>query len=274
MAVVGQSRPLSPGIRTPNMRTPLFIFGVALALVAFLVMFAFGIVFVSRSAPSGAVPVVVAKQTISARTTITPDMLTLSSLPAAAVGPNTYLHMADVKGAALVQINKGQAISSNLVSSSPDDLVVVNPFLPIPDGMTAITIPTNEQQGVGGYIQPGDYIDIVATVNTAAFFQAKPHPVTVTVLTNVYVMKVGPAPSIQGQTRAQGVTSSLTVVINACDNNYLNWLLINGSVKYSLVSHSNYPSSIPNTSSACTPSQAIAPFGPSAIDGRWHFTAG
>lgn len=274
MAVVGQSRPISPGVRTANMRTPLFIFGIALALVAFLVMFAFGIVFVGRSAPGGSVPVVVARQTIPARTTVTPDMLTLTSLPAAAVGPNTYVHIADVKGAALVDINKGQAVSSNLVTTDPNQVVTVNPFLPIPAGMTAIEIPTNEQQGVGGYIQPGDYIDIVATVNTAAFFQAKPHPVSVTVYSSVYVMKVGPAPSIQGQTHTQGVTSSLTVVMNKCDINYINWLLANGAVKYSLLSSADYPKSIPNTSGECTASSASNPIGPSAVDAKWHFTNG
>lgn len=272
MAVVGQTRPLTPGIRTPNLRTPLFIFGLALALVAFLVMFAFGIVFVGRSQPSGSIPVVVAKQTITARTTITPDMLTLASLPAAAVAPSTYLHIGDVKGAAIVNINKGQAVSSNLVSTSPDDLVVVNPFLPIPAGMVAVTIPTNEEQGVGGFIQPGDYIDIVATVNTAEFFEKLPHPVTITVFSQVYVMKVGPAPSIPGQARTQGVTSSLTVVMNPCDIKYMSWLLTNGTVKYSLLSNSNYPSSIPNTASACTDSTAAIGYG--AVDARWHFTNG
>src|SRR3954468_693796 len=105
MASIGQSRPLVA--TNPNMRTPLFIFGVALALVAFLVMFAFGIVFVSRTQPTGSVPVVVAKANIDAREPITPDMLTLSSLPASAVPANTFLHVADLKGsAAVVQIYK------------------------------------------------------------------------------------------------------------------------------------------------------------------------
>ena len=38
MAAIGQTRPA----RTTNIRTPLFILGVGLALLAFLVMFAFG----------------------------------------------------------------------------------------------------------------------------------------------------------------------------------------------------------------------------------------
>lgn len=275
MAVVGQTRPLSPGVRAPNLRTPLFIFGVALALVAFLVMFAFGILFVGRSAPTGAVPVVVAKQTIDARTPITPDMLALTSLPAAAVPPNTYLHIADLKGSsALVTINKGQAISSNLVSAVPDALVTLPVYLPIPDGLTAVTLPTNEQQGVAGYINVGDYIDISAQVNTNEFTPVRPRNVTVTVFTNVYVVKVGPAPSIQGQTKAQGVTSSITVLMSPCDFNYMNWLLTNGTLKYTLTSYKNYPKNLPTADDSCTAAATTTPVGPSAVDSRWHFTNG
>src|SRR5438477_9297934 len=125
MASIGQTRPL---VQQPNIRTPLFIFGVALALVAFLVMFAFGIVFVSRTQPTGSVPVVVAKANIDAREPITPDMLTLSSLPASAVPANTFLHIGDLKGsAAAVQIYKGTPISANLVVSDPGLLSAGDP---------------------------------------------------------------------------------------------------------------------------------------------------
>src|SRR5690348_8352286 len=135
MAVVGQTRPFGATPRATNLRTPLFVFGVALALVAFLVMFAFGIVFVGRSQPSGSVPVVVANRNIDARTPITADMLTLSSVPAAAVAPKTFLHVSDLNGTtAVVQIYKGQPISSNLVASDDGALNITQAkqFLQIP----------------------------------------------------------------------------------------------------------------------------------------------
>ena len=177
------------------MRTPLFIFGVALALVAFLVMFAFGIVFVNRSLPTGTVPVVVAKANIDARTPITPDMLTLSSIPASAVPAHSYLHVADLKGmSAVVTIYKGVPISDNLVSSNPDQLTSgQSPYLPIPQGFVAITLPTGEQQGVAGYIAQTDEIQIVATAELSQFGgSSKRGTAAVTVYPNVYVLKVGP----------------------------------------------------------------------------------
>jgi len=69
---------------TPNIRTPLFIFGVALALVAFLVMLAFGLLFANRAQVSTPVSVVVAARDIDAREPLTADMLTTTSLPSTA----------------------------------------------------------------------------------------------------------------------------------------------------------------------------------------------
>ena len=49
-----------PARQTTRVRTPLFLVGVGLALVAFIAMFAFGILFASRSSDGAKVPVVVA----------------------------------------------------------------------------------------------------------------------------------------------------------------------------------------------------------------------
>lgn len=269
MAVVGQTRPFGTAPRASNLRTPLFIFGVALALVAFLVMFAFGVVFVGRTQPTGSVPVVVANQTIDARTPISPDMLTLSSLPPSAVPPSTYLHIADVKGYAAVAIYKGQPISSNLVSSTQ---TVIGPpqFLQIPKGYVAFTLPTSELQGAGGYVVQGDYVDVIATVNTAVFSLNRPRSVSRTVFTNVYVLRVGPQSALQAQGQSQGVTSSLTVLMSQCDANYMQWLLVNATVKYSLVSHDDYPPTNAPQVQTC-PAEDV---GPGAVDARWQFTNG
>jgi pilus assembly protein CpaB len=273
MAAIGQSRPLA----ATNIRTPLFIFGVALALVAFLAMFAFGIVFVSRTQPTGSVPVVVAKANIDAREPITSDMLTMTSLPASAVPPNAYLHIADLTGfAAVVQIYKGEPISANLVVSNPDQLAIgtASPVLPIPSGFVALTLPTSEQQGVAGFIAQGDYIDVIAAVNTGQFSQRNPRTVTHTVFTNLYVIRVGPQSAIQRQGQVQGVTSSITVVMTQCDANLMTWLLLNATIKYTLLSSHDYNKTPLQPDSSCPPTTAPGMIGPAQIDARWHFTQG
>jgi Flp pilus assembly protein CpaB len=274
MAVVGQSRPLPTGMKAPNLRTPLFIFGVALALVSFLVMFAFGIVFVGRSQATGSVPVVVAKEKIDARSPITPDMLTLSSLPATAVPPTTYLHASDLTGtSATVDILKGQPISSNLVTSNPDSLSPSQTFLPIPQGMVALTVPTNELQGVGGNIAVGDYISVAATVDTSEFLQKPARTVTVPVFDSLYVIRIGPASSLTVQAQKQGVSSSLTVVMSPCDAAYMDWLLVKATLKYELVSYHDYNKTPPTADPTCTAAVANKAITPGVVDKRWHYTS-
>jgi Flp pilus assembly protein CpaB len=273
MASIGQSRPLVAA--SPGMRTPLFIFGVALALVAFLVMFAFGVVFIGRQQVSGQIPVVVAKEQIDARAPITPDMLTVTSLPANAVPQGTFLHIAEVKGmAALVQIVKGQPISANLVVSSSDPISAQLPtsFLPIPEGYVAVTLPTSEQQGVGGFIAVGDYIDVVAALNTAQLSPSRPRTVVQTVFEDVYVIRVGPQSLAQRQSQVQGVASSITVVMTRCDAEYMDWLLLNATLRYLLLSSKDYKTSPQTASSACDSSSSSI-IGPAQVDARWHFTS-
>ena len=279
MAVIGQSRPLPPTAAkgSPNMRTPLFIFGVALALVAFLVMFAFGIVFVGRSQPTGTVPVVVAKTGIDARTPITADMLTLSSIPASAVPPNSFLHIADVSGkAAVVDIYKGEPISANLVATNDDLINASQPssYLPIPEGYVGVALPASELQTVAGYVAVGDYIDVMAELSTSVFLQNPSRPVAKTVFSDLKVIRVGAQSFAQRPSQVQGVTGSITVVMTQCDANYMYWLLINATLKYTLISAQDYSkASSPQSPSLC-PGGPLASIRPEQIDQRWHFTNG
>jgi len=272
MATIGQSRPLTP----TNMRTPLFIFGIALALVAFLVMFAFGIVFVGRTQPTGTIPVVVAKNNIDARASIGPDDLTISSIPASAVPPNAILHISQLTGySAIVQIYKGQAISDNLVASNPDELTAgASAYLPIPDGYVAATLPTSEQQGVAGFISQGDYINVIAVANTALFSPRNPRSVSRTVFSSIHVIRVGPQSLVQKQGQVQGLSSSITVVMTQCDWNYMEWLLINATLKYTLLAPHDYNTTPPQRDASCPSTSASVIVGPGLVDGRWHFLEG
>ncbi|TMB46224.1 MAG: Flp pilus assembly protein CpaB [Chloroflexi bacterium] len=271
MASIGQARPAT------TVRTPLFILGVALALVAFLAMFAFGVVFTARSQNSGQLRVVVAARDIQPREPITPDMLSLATLPATAAPPKAFVRATDLTGySAVVEIYKGQTLTPNIVSSSPDQLAgpSASTFLPIPEGYIAITVPTGEQQGVGGYVATGDYINVIATVNTALYSNATPRTVTRTVFTSLYVIRVGPASALPKQGLPQGVSSSLTVVMSLCDAQYLDWLIANASLKYVLLSYHNYAKDTAAPDAGCPPTAAPGVIGPSLVDKRWAFTSG
>lgn len=271
MAAISQARPGQPATRV---RTPIFILGVALALGAFLLMLTFGLIFAGRIQTAGTTRVVVAQQAIDPRTPITVDMLTLSAIPNSAVPPRAFLRAADLTGFfAVVAIDKGQPITANLVSSDPD---LINPssstsYLPIPQGYIAMTVPTGEQQGVAGFVAQGDYIDVIATVNTGQFASASPRVVTLTVFKDLYVLRVGPQSVVPRQGQPQGVSSSLTVLLTLCDAQYLDWLLTNATLKYALESYKDYRPAPTGPDPNCPSTASPALIGPSEVEARWNF---
>ena len=272
MAAIGQSRPAAP---SSNIRTPLFIAGVALALLAFLLMLAFGLLFAKGGQNANPVQVVVASRDIDPREAISPDLVTVATLPSNAIPPHAFLRIPDLNGfSARVQIYKGQVVTANLVASNPDQLVSgdASTYLPIPAGYVAITLPSGEQQAVAGFIAQGDYINVIVEVSTDKFSKANPRSVTRTVFTNVHVIRVGPQSVVPRQGVAQGLSSSITVVMTLCDAQYMNWFLINASVKYALIPYKDYLQSAADP--ACTTTSQPAVVGPSAVNARWHFMDG
>lgn len=270
MAAIGQVRPGKTTIRTP-----LFVLGVALALLAFLAMLGFGLLF-SRGVPNvGEVRVVVAARDIQPREPISADMVSIAAAPSSSAATG-FAHLSDLNGfAAVVPIYKGEVITRNLVSSNPDDITgAVSSYLPIPAGYVAMTLPTSEQQGVAGYVAQGDYIDILATVNTNLFSKTNDRQVTRTVFTNVYVIRVGPASTLPKQGQPQGVSSSLTVVLSLCDAQYMDWLITNATLKYTLLSYRDYAPKVAPADPNCPATLAPNVIGPALVDTRWAFSRG
>src|SRR5262250_2985405 len=175
------------------------IVGAVLAVLAFATAAGIASLPLIQGSTSGT-KVVVASHDIKARTLIQASDLTLAAInpaPAAA-----FTAFRDVGG---------QAVTANLVVSSGD---LVNSsdvaYLPIPKGWVAVTVPTSEQVGVGGYVQVGDRITVLATINTAVFGQSPGRNVVLTVFRDIDVLRVGPA---NGSSTTGVVTSSLTVLM-------------------------------------------------------------
>src|SRR6266576_5591952 len=213
--------------------------------------------------------VVVAKNNINARTKIQASDLELSAVNPAP--PQAFFQIKDVFGkGARVDIPAGSPVTANLITTSGDLLSTSDvAYLPIPSGYVAVTVPTGEQVGVGGYVQIGDRITMLATINTS-IFGATPVSVVRTVFRDVDVIRVGPA-----STQSTGqVTSSLTLLMTGCDAEYLFWLLNNAVLKYTLESFTDY-AAIPNQPDpSCPKLSSAGGVGPKEVDKRWHFTTG
>ncbi len=253
-----------------NRRLPLLL-GLTLAALAFVGVFALGSLN-SKSAPAATTTVLVAARDIQAREVFSADMVTTAQIASASVPPGAVTQFTSIKGqTALVSILKGQPLTTNLVTANPDAPLTQAAYLPIPEGFVAKAIPTNEQQGVAGYIGAGDYINVLATVNTNLFGDATARQVTKLVFANLHVIRVGPAtPGKQGQ--AEGVSSSLTVIISVCDAELLDWLLANAKLTYVLLSYHDYQSPPAGPDPSCPTVTPGAGIGPKQVNARYGFT--
>jgi Flp pilus assembly protein CpaB len=287
----------SPARPRANSSRIFIIVGAVLAVLAFILVFVLG-----GSRPgggvSGTVKVVVAARDIPFRTALTKDDLTVTDFPQsvapvgsftdigavigkqAATAPSGTSSSANETGAvAEVEIKKGQAVTQNLLAKSVDAIQVQPAYLPIPKGFVALTVPTGEQIGVAGFIQAGDYINVIATVNTGAFQGGgAAKTVTKTVFTNVHVLKVGPATgtvtSGNSPQSAQtgGVASSLTLVMTQCDAEMLRWLQANSSLTYTMGSYQDYKPQDTKPDASCSDATAAKGNGPQGANQRWGFT--
>ena len=176
---------------------------------------------------------VVATQDLAPRIPIPAGSLEIKNIPTAGLPSTVLTRIGDATGMIpLVTIVKGQAVSSNLVAKPGQSLGVQSEYLPIPSGYVALTIPTSEQQGVADYIQPGDYISVIATVTSGA------KVATQTVFTNIHVIRVGMDTS--GGASSAATATSLTVVVTQCAAEYITWFLSYASLKYTLESYQDY----------------------------------
>src|SRR5579872_4218432 len=207
MAISGAT-PLS---RSRRGRTYIVI-GAVLAVLAFATAAGIASLPLLQGASSGT-RVVVAAHDIKGRTKIQESDLTLASVNPAP--PQNFTAIKDVAGkGARVDIPAGSPVTANLIAVAGDLLSTSDvAYLPIPSGWVAVTIPTSEQTGVGGYVQVGDRISVLATISTSAFGQSPGVPAVRTVFRDLDVIRVGPV----GQSSAGSVPSSLTVLMTSCD---------------------------------------------------------
>ena len=217
--------------------------------------------------------VVVASHDIKARTQIQASDLQLASYQPAP--PLAFTALKDVVGkSARVDIPGNSPITANVIASTSDLLSNSDvAYLQIPKGWIAVTIPTSEQVGVGGYVQVGDRISMLATINTTTFGQNPGSSVVRTVFRDVVVLRVGPSAGNGNSSNPGGtVTTSLTVLMTACDSEYLFWLLNNATMKYELESYTDYGNLPSSPDSTCPNVSSPGGVGPHDIDTRWHFT--
>lgn len=245
------------------------VIGTVLAVLAFAT--AAGVASLPYFLSSNAIgtKVVVAKNAIAARTQIQASDLMMAVITP--IPPQAFFDIKSVAGkGARVDIPKDAPVTANLIAQSPDLLSSSDvTYLPIPKGWVAVQVPTSEQVGVGGYIQLGDRILVLATINTSVFGATPGVPVVRTVFRDLDVIRVGPATS---SSASSPLTSSLTLLMTACDSEYMFWLLNNAILKYTLESSQDYALSPTQADPNCPLLTSAGGVGPHDVDTKWSFT--
>jgi len=140
-----------------------------LAVVAGLVAAVIVFVVVSRSGgddsvasvTGGAVPALVATQTISAGTLVTEDMVKVVDVPESLLVSGVYADADLVVGeVSTVTIGAGEQITGLKIGTLVPDQGLSGVVVP---GMRAVSVRVDETTAVGGNLLPGDHVDIVAT---------------------------------------------------------------------------------------------------------------
>jgi Flp pilus assembly protein CpaB len=258
----------TPEVGRPRRGRLYIIIGAVLAVLAFAA--AAGLASLALLQPNTVgTRVVVAGHDISARTKIQASDLALAVISPTPKESFTAINQISGKGAR-VDIPAGSPITANLIAPAGDLLSSSDvAFLPIPSGYVAVSVPTGEEIGVGGYPQVGDRIAILATLNTSVLGSGTPAPVVRTVFTNLDILRVGPVASQS----SGGVPSSLTLLMTGCDAEYLFWLLNNATLKYALESFTDYSATPTQPDPACPKLSSAGGVGPKDVDRRWHFTS-
>ncbi|HEV2217454.1 MAG TPA: Flp pilus assembly protein CpaB [Candidatus Dormibacteraeota bacterium] len=223
-------------------RRPFTFLGILLAI---LVIAAFVLVAINASTGQSTAQqsVVVASKDLSPRVPIDASAIEMKSIPVAGYPASLFFHNTDdVKGMIpLVTIVAGEPITANVIAKPGASLGSQSEYLPIPSGYVALQLPTSDLQGVGGNIQPDDYISVIATVTTNGKVATK------TIFHDVHVIRVG---SAAANTSSASTATSLTVVVTYCQAEYITWFLSYASLKYELESYHDYQ---PSSSQAADP---------------------
>src|SRR3990170_3998177 len=113
-------------------------------------------------------PVVVASHDIAAGTRVTEEMLTLKPIASDAVLPGAFLKTEEVVGQVTrVPLVSGEQVIPTKVAATGIAITnVENPPLAyvIPEGMRAVSVEVSSVIGASGLIRPGDYVDVILTV--------------------------------------------------------------------------------------------------------------
>jgi pilus assembly protein CpaB len=190
----------------------MLLLSVFLAVVAGLAVFRYLSELERKSSmEANLAPVLVAGKDIPARTRLDEGMFELRNLPKNFIHPEALTERAQVSGAfARERLAAGeQVLASRLVAAGE---VSAGLSYLITPGHRALSLAVDGVSGVGGFILPGDRVDLLVTIDVA---EAERRTVATTLVAeNLRVLAVGAATGTTGQEQLPADNVTLEVPVN------------------------------------------------------------
>ena len=158
------------------------------------------------------ISIVVAASDIPMRSRLTATMLRLSRIPQPQFTSEFLTERPDLIGRITVaEVAAGQPVKRSAIAAPDADLGMA---FSVPPKQRAVTIPLDPAAGVGGFAQPGDHVDILATTDVPGSSQSE----TRTVLQNIPLLAVGSRTSAETQSpTSDTATSNVTVAVSPAE---------------------------------------------------------
>jgi len=166
----------------------------------------------SNSTSGSSVQVVVAAQPIARGSALDATMMKVANFPAGSVPANSYQNIAELTGEngkrlALRSFVADEAILSSEVSEPNGRLNLAGA---LHAGMRAVSVRSNEVAGVGGFVLPGDHVDVILTHQTGT--GDKQHSITQVLAENALVLGVDQ--TANPETNTPVVAKAVTVEVS------------------------------------------------------------
>ncbi len=197
--------------------------------------------------------VIVATKDIAGGKVIAADEVGISAIPGKFIQPYATSNTADVVGLiAAAPMAQGEQVLTNKLRR-PNELPIDATLSGLtPEGKRAVTIASDALHGVGGFIRPGDRVDILWTVKLPRE-QGGDDPVTLALFQDVGVLAVGN--EIVGRSTSEKESSpdyTVTLALSPQETSLLLYAREQGVIQLSLHSRANKggPVAIPPMSSA------------------------
>lgn len=144
----------------------------------------------AKGAPTSVVKVVMAQKDIPATVVITPDMLAVAETPRTPLLPQeTYTELAQLEGrVALKSIPRGSPVLPSMIAPKG---TMPGLTVRVKEGFRAVAVKIDESSGVGYLVHPGDWVDVLAVMETKKLGKVKTE--SKLILERVQVAAVGQA---------------------------------------------------------------------------------